>query len=214
MHRSTRHTPDEVAQAVEAVSQMFAQVKAEPTPAEAMLWADEIERIGPRAVMQFAQFWMSGGGQGGFLRAPRIADLRRFCDPTWSDEASALARLQTLVSHVGPYRAPLEADGMDARLAEAVRAMGGWARVCELMPDASDDYAFRTFEKRFSVAWQQAEARSVRGEVQNTPLLPIRSQPAIAAPQQNARTQARLDAGQPPCANDDGEHHYPPSQRG
>jgi len=181
----TKYASSDMEQALEAVSQMFAQVKAEPTPAEAMLWAGEIERVGPRAVIAFAHFWLAGGGQNGFLRAPRIMDLRRFCDPTWSDEVGALTRLQNLVSRFGPYCVPTERDGMDAKLAETVRLLGGWVRVCELLPDPSDDFAFRAFEKRFVSAWQQAEVRVVRGDVSAAPLLPIGStgsQPRLAAP--------------------------------
>lgn len=177
--KHTRHDPIELEQALEAVSQMFAQVKAEPTPAEAMLWADEIERLGPGVVMQFAHFWMAGGGQNGFLRAPRIVDVRRFCDPMWSDEAMALARLQTLVERLGPYRAPGDADGMDATLAHAVKLLGGWVRVCELMPDASDEHGLRAFEKRFASAWSQAQAAALQQRLDSAPLLPLGAQQSV-----------------------------------
>lgn len=167
---------DEVEMALEAVSQMFAQVKSEPTPAEAMLWAEEIERLGPRAVMAFARFWMSGGGQGDYLRAPRIMDLRRFCDPAWIDEGVAFERLRRLVSGIGPYRVPSEKDGMTPQLAEAIKIMGGWVHVCETMPDPSDEMALRAFEKRFNVAWQQAEIGLARGNINPIPLMPIQTQ--------------------------------------
>ena len=164
--------------ALEAVSQMFAQVKAEPTPAEAMLWADEIERLGPQAVQRFAVFWMSGGGQGNFLRAPRIEDLRRYCDPAWADEGLALERLKQMVVDCGPYQVPGAAQGMDERLAEAVRLLGGWPKVCEILPDASDDFAMRAFEKRFAVAWQQAQGRALRAALSHEPLRALGSAPA------------------------------------
>lgn len=156
------HPGAEVEAALDAVSQMFAQVKSEPTPAEAMLWAEEIERLGPQAVLRFARFWMAGGGQNGFMRAPRIVDLRRFVDPTWADEALALSRLQRLVQEAGPYRVPCAEDGMDEALAAAVQHLGGWVRVCEIMPDASDEHGLRQFERKFALAWQQVEGARVQ----------------------------------------------------
>jgi len=163
----------QVAMALDAVSQSFAQVKAEPTPAEASLWAEEIDRMGPQPVLGFVRFWMSGGGQGGFLRAPRIDDARRFVDPDWMDVGAAMQRLTEMVAHVGPYRAPSAADGMTHRLTEAVVALGGWPRVCETLPAQSQEFACRDFQKRFEDAWNRAQARSIMGLPPSAPLSAI-----------------------------------------
>lgn len=153
----------QVEMALDAVSQAFAQVKAEPTPAEASLWAEEIARLGPQPVLAFVRFWMSGGGQGGFLRAPRIDDARRFVDPEWMDAGSAMQTLAELVSRVGPYRVPRADEGMTTRLAESVAVLGGWPRVCETLPSQNQEFAFRDFQKRFEDAWNRAQARTVMG---------------------------------------------------
>lgn len=144
--------------ALDAVSQVFAQVKAEPMPAEASLWTEEIERLGPQAIMAFLRFWISGGGQAGFFRPPRIEDARRFADPNWMDAATALQRLYLMVEQVGSYRVPTAQQGMTTSLAHAVVALGGWARVCETLPSQDLEFACREFTKKFDMAWNQAQA--------------------------------------------------------
>ena len=175
---------------------MFAQVKSEPTPAEAMLWAEEIERLGPQAVLRFARFWMAGGGQNGFMRAPRIVDLRRFVDPTWADEALALSRLQRLVQEVGPYRVPCAQDGMDEVLASVVQHLGGWVKVCEIMPDARDEYGLRQFERKFALAWQQVEGAMVQARR----LGAVRLQPIGFTPQAACVAEESTDPAEAPKA--------------
>jgi hypothetical protein len=163
----------QVEMALDAVSQAFAQVKAEPTPAEASLWAEEIDRLGPQPVLAFVRFWMSGGGQGGFLRAPRVDDARRFVDPEWMDAGTAMQKLVEMVSRVGPYRVPSASEGMTTRLADAVMVLGGWPHVCETLPAQNQEFAYRDFLKRFEDAWGRSQARALMGLVSSSPLAAI-----------------------------------------
>jgi len=172
---STKYSMEDISRAADAVSQMFAQVKSEPTPAEAALWTDEIERLGPDAVLRFARFWMAGGGQDGFFRAPRIVDLRKYFDPTWMDVDDALARLRKLVIEYGPYREPDVSDA-DAALIESICLLGGWSRVCEIMPDEKEDFAWKSFQKKFESAWQGAIASFAQGRtsaIERKKLVPL-----------------------------------------
>jgi len=161
MNATHKWPSHQIEMALDAVSQAFAQVKAEPTPAEASLWTEEIDRLGPQPILAFMHFWVSGGGQSGFFRAPRIEDARRFVDPEWMDGEAALQRLYGLVAEVGSYRVPTAQQGMTARLAHAVAALGGWSRVCETLPDQSHEFAWREFGKKFDMAWNQAQGRSL-----------------------------------------------------
>lgn len=71
--------------------------------------------------------------------------------------------LQRLVSEEGPYRAP---DGVDPVLVAAINEMGGWAEVCEKMPDpaTATTYAVKQFRDDFDSAFRTAaNAVNVRG---------------------------------------------------
>jgi len=168
--------------ALDAISQSFAQVKAEPTPAEAALWAQEIDSLGPQPIMAFVRFWVSGGGQRGFLRAPRIEDARRFLDPDWMDADTALQRLYALVEQVGPYQAPTAQQGMTDRLAHVVAGLGGWARVCETLPGQSQEFPWREFAKRFESVWNQAQAKTLLSHQPAPPLVAIGQAKAMQSP--------------------------------
>lgn len=199
--KAARRWPShQIQMALDAVSQAFAQVKAEPTPAEAALWADEIDRMGPGPIMSFIKFWMSGGGQDGYLRAPRIDDARRFVDPEWMDAGAALQLMHDLVRSVGPYRVPDKSEGMSQRLQSSIAALGGWARVCEIMPEPSQEFAWREFAKRFDAAWSQAQARELMGL---PPAAPLKS---LAATQ-----SAKLECVVGPDGH--AEHDNLPSER-
>lgn len=165
----SRLTEAERAQlAGEFVSQLFAQAKADLTVIETNLWVAEIKRLGPDAMIAFGQFWMSGGGQGSFHRAPKIEDFLVRADPSYVSAETALDCLRAEVSATGPYSDP---NIENLKLRAAVVRMGGWAKVCQDMPDPSEDYAFKQFAARFKSAWIQSEALQVQQKLSTQPLL-------------------------------------------
>lgn len=161
--------------ASETVSQMFSAVnKAEMTVIESNLWSREIERLGPAALLSFAEFWMSGGGQGNYRRTPTIDDFMMRADPSYVNAATALDRLIEEVRRSGPYNNPTIED---LKLREAIARMGGWAKVCQDMPDPSSDFAFKRFSERFRAAWTHSEALQVQHKLNPPALLGLVASP-------------------------------------
>lgn len=167
----------------EAVSQLFAVSKTDMTSLESTLWAREIQRIGPAAVMAFAEFWMMGGGSSsGHRRAPTINDFRTFTDPKFVSAATALDLLRAEVVQTGPYASPKITD---SKLIEAVTHMGGWAKVCQDMPEPTEAFAWKRFGEVFNKAWTRSEGLQVQNRLAPQPLLGL-----IAAPRQLQRLPA------------------------
>lgn len=168
--------------AAESVSQLFSQAKAELTPIEASLWTREIDKFGPLAMLSFVEFWISGGGQNAYRRAPRLEDFWVRTDPNYVGAETAVEWLRAEVAKTGPYLNPEIAD---YRLRASIVRLGGWAKVCQDMPDPSDDFAYKRFTERFRAAWVYAEALQVQKKLDPPALLGL-----IAAP-----TQLLLVAG-------------------
>lgn len=173
--------------AAEAVAQTFSAAKQEMTQIEINLFLNEIHRLGPEAVMSFVKFWIGGGGQGSFRRAPTIEDLCAYTDPNYISSASALEVLRSLVASTGPWQDPAM---QDSKMREAVTHLGGWAKVCSDMPDPADDFAYKRFAERFRAAWSRSEALAVQKRLQ-PPVL----QGLIAAPDQLRLLGAPPDMG-------------------
>lgn len=165
--------------AAEAVSQLFSAANAEMTKIEANLWMCEIERLGPGATLSFVEYWMSGGGQDSFRRPPKIEDLLSRVDPHHVGSSGALEALRQEIQQYGPYvNPPIE----NKKLRATVLALGGWAKVCQDMPDASEDFASRRFSERFRAAWAQSEALAVQKRLSPTPLLGLVDAPRQLLP--------------------------------
>lgn len=173
-------TSDLKGRAMEAVAEAFAQVKCVPTPAESLLWVDQIELSGPQSVLAFMHFWMSGRGQDGYLRAPRVADFEAFMSPQLMDAAAALGVVRRMVASVGPYRVPALSDGASAEVCAVISALGGWVKVCETLPDSSQEHSSRVFERSFQSAWAQVKIQCARGLVAAQPLVAIGHSPVPA----------------------------------
>jgi len=155
--------------ASELVAQLFTSMGKEMTPLEVNIWTRAVATYGPDHIKAFAEFWMEGGGgQGKFRRVPTIEDLRRRVDPCFCSAEDALERLRAEVARTGPYATPAIAD---PRLKACVILMGGWPKVCQDLPDASEDFATRRFAERFASAWVQAEGKVMRGETFASPLI-------------------------------------------
>lgn len=179
MNTANNMKPSDVDTAREAVAQMFSMNKADMTAIEVNLWRSEITRLGAKAMLQFVKFWTSGGGQTSFRQAPRIDDFRRRMDPDFVSIDDALNILRREVGRVGPYSDP----GLtDARLTVAVLEMGGWAKVCKDMPDASLDFESKRFAERFKSAWVMGEAAVLQERLPTQRLMGL-----IAAPKQLAQ---------------------------
>lgn len=158
----------------ESIAQMFNASKSELTMIEANLWLRQVERLGNAQVLAFAEFWMSGGAQGSFRRAPTIEDLLTYADPSFLGHAQALELLRKHVSTCGPWSSP---EIKDAKLVEAVDHLGGWAKVCEEMPDPGQDFAYKRFADRFKAAWARSEALMVQRSLFPKPLLGLFASP-------------------------------------
>lgn len=178
--------------AAEAVSQLFSVANAEMTKIEANLWMREIERLGAPATLSFVEFWMTGGGQDSFRKAPKIDDFLTRADPHYVSASGALECLRREIQSFGPYLNPPIAD---PKLRATVAALGGWAKVCQDMPDPSEDFASRRFAERFRSAWTQSEALLVQKRLDPPPL-----QGLIDAPRQMLPALV-ADAVLPPPAN-------------
>lgn len=162
--------------ATETVSQMFSAVnKSEMTVIETNLWTREILRLGPTALLSFAEFWMSGAGQKEYRRTPTIDDFLKYADPAYVSAACALDRLTAEVRRCGPYSDPVIDD---LKLREAIVQMGGWAKVCQDMPDPAQDFAFKRFAERFRSAWTHSEAMQVQKKLAPPALLGLIAAPA------------------------------------
>lgn len=166
-------TPMEIA--AESVSQLFTAAKSQMTPIECSLWMREIERLGPQAMLNFVEFWASGGGQGSFQRAPKIEDFRKLADPQHISAEAALEILRAEVARCGCWGDP---NITDARLTNAVLQLGGWAKVNQDMPDPSDAFEYKRYADRFKHAWTYAEAQAVQCMPAPPPLLGLVSQPS------------------------------------
>lgn len=154
--------------AAEVIGQMFSAVKADLTPVEVNLWTRELNRLGASVMLAFAEFWISGGGQGGYRKAPTIADFLKYSDPNYVSVESALEILRTNVASIGPYNDPKISD---PKLQNAVVFMGGWVKVCDEMPDPADDFAWKRYADRFRLAFTQSEALQVQRRLSAQPLL-------------------------------------------
>ena len=157
----------------EAVAQMFGVSKTDMTEVEVNMWRYEIDRCGPALMLKFVRFWIGGGGQGTFMRAPRIDDFLRRVDPEFVSADDALTLLRNLVRKIGPYSDP---DISNAKLRLAVMELGGWAKVNQDLPDSSEEFASKRFAERFKTAWLQSEAAEIQGRLSCEPLLGIASE--------------------------------------
>lgn len=160
--------------AAEAISQLFSAAKAELTTIEANLWIREIERLGPEVSLSFVEFWISGGGQGSFQRAPKLQDFLHRADPLYVSAETALEILRVEVASTGPYSNPEIADH---KLMAAVARLGGWAKVCQDMPDPSAEFAYKRFTERFRNAWMHSESLQIQKKLNPQPLLGLIAEP-------------------------------------
>lgn len=165
---------EQAAIAGESIAQMFTSVRAEMTNIEVILWLRQIDRLGGARVMAFVEFWMSGGAQGSYRRVPTIEDLLSYADGEYVSAAQSLELLRQHVSSCGPWSNP---DIKDAKLIEAISYLGGWAKVCQDMPDTSDDFAYKRFGERFKAAWSRSEALLVQKFLSPMPLLGLLESP-------------------------------------
>lgn len=154
------HYEIQLQKAYAAVGNAFSAAKAEATEAEIALWSEAIRRVGPDAALSFMGFWLSGGGQDKYARAPRVNDMLEFVDPNYVNAVTGLGQLRDLVASVGPYQSP---NVLSPMLRAAVLRLGGWAKVCEDMPDPIDEFAWKRFQDRFELSWRYSEALAVQG---------------------------------------------------
>lgn len=165
--------PEEVMAVMEMAIQACASARHELNALEQTAWIAAIETFGARPTILFLQEWVSTQSR----KAPTVADLRRSLDPMFLEEASALERLYTLVTTVGPYDAPT-VEKVGPVLCRVIDNLGGWARINEMMPDrAADRFAWNAFAERFATAFGTSRTQ----EFQAT-LLPSGARPALQAP--------------------------------
>lgn len=164
---------EEVKYVMDMAAEACASARHELNTLETTAWIAAIETFGVEPTIRFLQNWVSTQSR----KAPTVADLRRSLDPTFLEEASALERLYTLVTTVGPYDAPT-IEKVGATLCRVIENLGGWARVNEMMPDRADDrFAWKAFTERFATAFGTARTQ----EFQDT-LLPVESRPMLQRP--------------------------------
>lgn len=153
---------------------------------EAIHWGRLIEEVGDEAVENYLLMHMRSGNEF----APKASAAFAALDPVGGDADSAFAELTKLVTKVGPYRAPpISQPVMKAAIIE----MGGWAKVCETLPDPGVRFEFDAFRKRFLSAFKLATSDVLRNMAPTTPLIGLHDSSAPIAIE-DARTSALIEA--------------------
>lgn len=162
---------EEVAAVMGMAIQACASARHELNELEQTAWLAAIETFGAQPTIHFLQDWVSTNSR----KAPTVGDLRRALDPGYLEEGTALERLYTLVTTVGPYEAPTP-ETAGPILCRVIENLGGWARLNETMPDrASDRFAWNAFADRFATAFGTARTQEFQASLlapDARPLLP------------------------------------------
>lgn len=159
--------PSEVAGAMRLLADLAGARRYEYTDIEARMWLEFLMRlttgadVGLSKLMRFLSVWSM---RERFVPQPQDAAkaLGLFSTPESSFEA-----VLREVGSCGPYGSPK----LDAVTSQTIALMGGWARVCQDAPDASNEFAFNQFRKRFVELFPQAQAQVEVQGVAPKPLL-------------------------------------------
>lgn len=150
-----------------SLSEVMGMTNHKVTALEASLWNRLIETYGDDAILAFLSDHVLNGT--GF--APRPSDAQKMLNPGNSDSQVAFSELVRAVKTVGPYATPAALNESPVLVA-AVHHLGGWAHICNTMPDAiGNRFEFDGFQKQFDAAFRLAASRvKIHGE-QPKPLL-------------------------------------------
>lgn len=149
--------------ALTAIGNCFDQCGKVITELESHLWAEALTKHGTVPLFSFACYWASGASQKGLVnRPPAVADFEAYLQPEAFDAQVSLNHLRRLVEKVGPWQNLSDSEEPTSdRLLHAIELMGGWVRVCSVMPvEGSVDWA--VFAKNFESCWRAAEVRVQR----------------------------------------------------
>lgn len=151
MHQETwrGNSEEDLQDMANALSEVCGGRRYQLTEFEGKAWSRLMMRTPKVQFLAFlSQHMMSSDFAPTIAAASSALGLTDASDPAW-------LKLVHLVSSHGPYSVPAE-FAQDDVLRAAVLALGGWQKVNETMPDASQDYAYREYRERFVAAHQLA----------------------------------------------------------
>lgn len=153
--------------ALEALQWAAGLYRYELDPIEAMRWTDYIAKYGDDAVRNFI---FQHVDREDFF--PRLSALGRAMNGAALGSPSvAMEEVLRAAAKFGPYRDP---EFSDPAIAYAISEMGGWARLCEALPDpVSDRFAYEALAKRFGLHYEMAKSLQLRGALPAIELRPI-----------------------------------------
>lgn len=132
---------------------------------EATAWTQMVDAYGDDAVVRFVNWHIRTSP---FF--PSVSAGYQFLSCGFGEPSAAMARLCEAVRDSGPYVSP-DFRG-DLPLGQAVLELGGWARVCELLPDpVARSMDFAVFEKRFSDIYRRCVSKVAMGQVDTRALV-------------------------------------------
>ncbi len=125
------------------------------TDLERELWERLIETYGGQAILAFlADYALNGSGF-----APRPSDAQKMLNPGNGDSQVAFSMLVQAVKTVGSWETPTVLNDNPVLVA-AVHQLGGWAHICNTLPDPiGNRYEFEGFQKQFDAAFRLASSR-------------------------------------------------------
>lgn len=158
---------------LEVLKEVMSARRYEMTSFEADIWIRIIESVSQERFLAFLQHhYMTSPF------APQPSDATRYLDVA-SNPDVAFARLQRLVSSVGPYQSPVDVDPV---MTATIQNLGGWVTVNEQLPDPSDSYGVKAYRERFNAAFNSATAQvRIDGQMPTEPLRGI-SHARVVAP--------------------------------
>lgn len=133
---------------------------------EAYLWKTEVfERYPARQVIGALKLYMEGRGTGKRFM-PMYGDILEILEPV-----SEVMIIERAIKSGSPYVAPSFEDPV---ITQAIQNMGGWPRVCELLPDSTaNSFDYDRFVKQLEKAVQSAKQEVLSRGVIPPPLLGI-----------------------------------------
>jgi hypothetical protein len=180
----------------ELLAQMARMYKYELSDFEALLWTAQVFSVYPaQAVMRALMAHMeSGTHDANFM--PRHGAIKAKLEPV-----VGFKEIEQAIKQVGPYQLPNITDPV---LLTAIEQMGGWARVCNELPDpVVRPIDFDRYVKRFEVAilaaknqvqvqgHKPAKLKCIGNASSNgAAALTHSTSPALPAPVQNRATAA------------------------
>lgn len=143
--------PADTSSAKHVLREVMGYYGRELTTLESVGWLKLIAEFGDEPIVRFLAAHME---RSAF--APKLSEALDALRPNTNSAQGAFEELHRAVQQRGPYRVPTFTS---QAIAGAVLLLGGWTKVCELMPDPASRFDYEAFFKRFEVCYRQAAAQ-------------------------------------------------------